>query len=210
MPRPANRPSRREALLAAAAEVFASEESVGVTLATIAARAGMSPSALYYHFPSRQAIVETLVAGIIDELIDVFAPRDDEHDPAKWGVAGVERLGDWFRQSPVKARALCVFEDDMRGGPEMLSQFRQHTQRLQDALVTTMAGMAPDLDVLEATIMARALIALAGETARLSVAEDNTIRPGFRTQLQAAQVIVARVLAGAASGRSRGTVRGRR
>jgi AcrR family transcriptional regulator len=199
MPRPANRPSRRDALLAAAAEVFASEESVGVNLATIARKAGMSPSALYYHFPSRQAIIETLVARIIDELIEVFAPDDDEHDLVKWGVASVDRLGDWLRESPVQARALCVFEDDMRGGPEMLSQFRRHMQRLQDALVTTMIAMAPDLDTLETTIRARAMIALAGETARLSIAEDNTIRPSVRTQLQAARVIVARVLADVAS-----------
>jgi AcrR family transcriptional regulator len=195
MPRPANRPSRRDALLAAAAEVFASEESVGVNLATIASRAGMSPSALYYHFPSRQAIIETLVARIIDELIEVFTAQDDEHDLVKWGAASVDRLGDWFRESPVQARVLGVFEDDMRGGPEMLSQFRQHMQRFQDALVETMIAMAPEADTLETAIRARAMIALAGETARLSIDEDNTIRPSVRTQLQAAKVILARVLA---------------
>jgi hypothetical protein len=61
-----------------------------------------------------------------------------------------------------------------------------------------MTTTAPDLDVLEATITARALIALAGETARVSIAEDNAVRPTFRTQLQAARVIVARILAGSA------------
>lgn len=195
MPRPANRPSRRDELLAAAAQAFASEDSVGVTLTAIASRAGMSPSALFYHFPSRQAIIETLLSGLIDEVNSVFAPRDDEHDLAKWGVASVDRLGDWIHGSPLNARVLSVFEDDMRGGPEMLNQFRLHAQRLQDALVTTMTTMAPDLDVVETTILARALIALAGETARLSVAEDNTIRPTFKTQLQAARTIANRLLA---------------
>lgn len=51
----------REAILAAAAAVFRSEGYSGATLSGIAARLGMKAGSLYYHYDSREALVEAVM-----------------------------------------------------------------------------------------------------------------------------------------------------
>lgn len=55
----------REALLAAASEVFREVGVDGSSLDAICARAGFTRGALYVHFPSREALVEAVVEGIV-------------------------------------------------------------------------------------------------------------------------------------------------
>ena len=57
----------REKLLSAATEAFA-EEGDGVTLETVAARAGVGIGTLYRHFPSREALVIAAYQHEVDSL----------------------------------------------------------------------------------------------------------------------------------------------
>lgn len=52
----------RESILNAAARVFRAEGYSGATLSGIAARIGMKAGSLYYHFDSREALVEAVMA----------------------------------------------------------------------------------------------------------------------------------------------------
>lgn len=69
--KPANRPSRRQDLIAAAVELFALQPSDLVTVADIVERAGMTPAAFYYHFQSREQLLEEVVAEFAETWIEV-------------------------------------------------------------------------------------------------------------------------------------------
>ena len=86
------RPSRAEtkaqtrlSLMSAARDVFLSVGYHGATLDQIAARAGFTKGALYWHFPNKQAIFLALVADaienniyILDRLLDPDVSKPDE------------------------------------------------------------------------------------------------------------------------------------
>jgi AcrR family transcriptional regulator len=98
--KPANRPSRRQDLVVAAVELFSLQPSDLVTVADIVERAGMTPAAFYYHFSSREQLLEEVVqefadlwtetveglltsASSPDELFDVVIKLLDEMEPAE-------------------------------------------------------------------------------------------------------------------------------
>jgi AcrR family transcriptional regulator len=56
-----------ERLLAAARDVFV-RHGVDASLNEVARRAGVGPATLYRHFPTREALLEALLAGRYDEL----------------------------------------------------------------------------------------------------------------------------------------------
>lgn len=60
----------RERLLAAAAEVF-SEEGANAPLDRIARTAGIGNATMYRHFPTREALLEAVLADVYLELIDL-------------------------------------------------------------------------------------------------------------------------------------------
>ncbi|QEC50620.1 TetR/AcrR family transcriptional regulator [Baekduia soli] len=61
--------SSREQVLVAALESFVQRGYHGTTIRQVAARAGVSVPGLYHHFPSKLALVETLLEGTMDDLI---------------------------------------------------------------------------------------------------------------------------------------------
>jgi AcrR family transcriptional regulator len=65
--KPANRPSRRHYLIDAAVELFSLEPWEFITVADIVERAGMTPATFYYHFSSREQLLE--------EILQEFAGR---------------------------------------------------------------------------------------------------------------------------------------
>lgn len=78
------RPSSKDRLLDAAAEVLLSDGADSLTLEAVAKRAGVSKGGLFYHFPTKQA----LVAAMVDRLIGAF-------DEAL--AAAGDRPGDFLR-----------------------------------------------------------------------------------------------------------------
>ena len=86
--KPANRPSRRQDLIEAAMELFSLQPWDFVTVADIVERAGMTPAAFYYHFSSREQLLEevrTRDYDVFDRSIDVHiaALRKKLGDDAK-------------------------------------------------------------------------------------------------------------------------------
>ncbi|GAA3158847.1 TetR/AcrR family transcriptional regulator [Nonomuraea salmonea] len=62
------RPSSKDRLLDAAADVLLSQGAESLTLEAVATRAGVSKGGLFYHFPTKQA----LVAAMADRLTRAF------------------------------------------------------------------------------------------------------------------------------------------
>ncbi|RFU87552.1 TetR/AcrR family transcriptional regulator [Streptomyces triticagri] len=61
-------PERHGQLLATAAEVFAAEGYDATTVRRIADAAGMLAGSLYYHFDSKEAMLDEILSGFLDEL----------------------------------------------------------------------------------------------------------------------------------------------
>lgn len=67
--KPANRPSRRHLLIDAAVELFSLEPWEFITVADIVERAGMTPATFYYHFSSREQLLEEIVQDYAEQWI---------------------------------------------------------------------------------------------------------------------------------------------
>jgi AcrR family transcriptional regulator len=61
-------PARRRELLDTAAEVFAEQGYDATTVRKIADQAGMLAGSLYYHFDSKESMLEEILAAFLDEL----------------------------------------------------------------------------------------------------------------------------------------------
>lgn len=68
--KPANRPSRKSELVEAAVHLFAIQPWEMVTVADIVASVGMTPAAFYYHFSSREELLEEVVSGFAEQWVD--------------------------------------------------------------------------------------------------------------------------------------------
>ncbi|MGW1542818.1 TetR/AcrR family transcriptional regulator [Streptomyces sp. NPDC002309] len=64
----ASAPARRHELLRTAAEVFAEQGYNATTVRTIADHAGMLAGSLYYHFDSKESMLEEILRTFLDEL----------------------------------------------------------------------------------------------------------------------------------------------
>ncbi|NUR85316.1 MAG: TetR/AcrR family transcriptional regulator, partial [Nonomuraea sp.] len=71
------RPSSRERLLDAAAEVILGDGAEALTLEAVAHRAGVSKGGLFYHFPTKQALVAALVRRLTDAFDDALEAAGD-------------------------------------------------------------------------------------------------------------------------------------
>ena len=83
--RPAHRPSRREDLIHVAAELFALQPWQAVTVNAIVRSAGMTSAAFYYHFASREEVLEVVVRRFAGHWISIVeeaeaCTQQDGHD----------------------------------------------------------------------------------------------------------------------------------
>src|SRR6187551_3672736 len=61
--------SRREQILAVAAQLFAKHGFHGVSIADLGAAVGVSGPALYRHFPSKEGLLAEMLVGISEHLL---------------------------------------------------------------------------------------------------------------------------------------------
>lgn len=71
----------RERILAAAREMFVEQGYEAVTMRAIANRIEYTPTALYHHFPSKQALVTELCREDFESLAKLFMVRGAAQDP---------------------------------------------------------------------------------------------------------------------------------
>ena len=136
---------KRGLILKAAREVFEAEGLEGASLRAIAARAGYTPAALYFHFESKEAIyAEVLRASLAALGKSVNAAVAKAHDPnARLRVAALA----FFRFYADNPRDLDLGFYLFRGGMKPAGLGRERDEELNAALE---AALHPIGDAAEA------------------------------------------------------------
>ena len=105
-PLPAGAPvTRREQILAAAAELFARHGFHGVGIDDIGAAVGISGPALYRHFRSKDAMLGEMLTSISERLLDGGQARVDAASNAE---EALQALIGWHVDSLLMSRASRV------------------------------------------------------------------------------------------------------
>ncbi len=92
---------RREEILATAAEVFARQGYHATTVREIADAAGMLAGSLYYHFDSKESMVDEILSGFLTELWEAYqavldaglGPRETVEELVRESVRQIDRHG---------------------------------------------------------------------------------------------------------------------
>jgi len=169
-------PTRREQILATAAELFAARGFHGVSVAELGAACGISGPALYKHFSSKQAMLAEMLVSISEQLLAVGRERVAA---ASGPADAVRALVDWHVEFALGHRPLIVVQDrDWESLPE---QARDQVRRLQRSYVDLLAGqlqaLRPELSRPRAHAAAQAAFGLLNSTPRAGHAiSDETLR----------------------------------
>ncbi len=129
--------AKREGIIAAARTVFEREGLDGASLRAIAAEAGYTPAALYFHFDSKEA----LYAEVLGRSIAVLQARVDEAvakatTPQERLHAAALAFFDFYAENP---RDLDLGFYLFRGGMRPHGLGRERDKTLNEALEATLA-----------------------------------------------------------------------
>ena len=91
-----NDTSKRDRLIEAAKIMFYQQGVTGTTLADIAQQAQVPLGNIYYHFRTKEALVEAVIQAHLQELQSLFAQLDRQLDPHQrlLGLLAAEREGE--------------------------------------------------------------------------------------------------------------------
>lgn len=127
--------TRREQLLASAAELFAARGFHGVSVAELGKACDVSGPALYKHFPSKDSILAEMLVSISEELLGVGRERVAAAGDA---AGAVRALVDWHVDFALRHRALIVVQD--RDWESLPPEARERVRSLQREYVEVWAG----------------------------------------------------------------------
>lgn len=162
--KPANRPSRRHHLIDAAVELFSLEPWEFITVADIVERAGMTPATFYYHFSSREQLLEEIVQdfaqtwiGLVERLLAAAETPDALCNVA---VALLDEIGE---SGPVAKIFFLSTEKE----PLLAERIRTDARmRLVRSASKAVRRLAPDRDQARAHVNGVAMIVLYEMAAR--------------------------------------------
>lgn len=168
--------SRRDQILATAADLFAARGFHGVSVADLGAACGISGPALYKHFPSKQAMLAEMLVSISERLLSEGRRRVDGADGPEAALAA---LVDWHVDFALRHRPLIVVQDrDWESLPE---DARERVRTLQREYVDLWAAQLRDragagLDLPTARAMAHASFGLINSTPHSALLPDDQMR----------------------------------
>jgi AcrR family transcriptional regulator len=171
--------SRRDQILATAAELFASRGYHGVSVADLGAACGISGPALYKHFESKQAMLAEMLVSISEELLRVGRERVAA---AGGPDAAIVALVDWHVDFALRHRPLIVVQD--RDWESLPTAARERVRALQreyvDLWATQLrerdAGRGAELGPATARAMAHAAFGLINSTPHSGLLPDPEMR----------------------------------
>jgi AcrR family transcriptional regulator len=167
-------PSRREQILATAADLFAARGFHGVSVADLGSACGISGPALYKHFPSKDAVLAEMLVDISVRLLDVGRERVDA---ASGPDAALRGLVDWHVDFALHHRALIIVQD--RDWESLPADARARVRDLQRAYVDLWADQLRllhiGLDLTAARAMAHAAFGLINSTPRTGALPDPSL-----------------------------------
>lgn len=167
--------TRRDQILATAAELFAARGFHGVSVADLGAACGISGPALYKHFVSKDAVLAEMLVSISHELLDVGRQRVASADTPGHTVTA---LVDWHVDFALRHRPLIVVQDrDWESLPvdareQVRTLQRQYVDLWATQLRTLHAGLGED----RARAMAHATFGLINSTPHSGLLPDAEMR----------------------------------
>ena len=163
--------SRREQILATAAELFAARGFHGVSVADLGAACGVSGPAIYKHFVSKDAVLAEMLVSISLELLEVGRERVAAASDA---AAALASLVDWHADIALRHRPLIVVHD--RDRPSLPSEARERVRTLQreyvDLWATQLRLVHDDLHLDRARAMAHVAFGLINSTPHSGLLPD--------------------------------------
>ena len=172
--KPANRPSRRQDLIEAAVELFSLQPWDFVTVADIVERAGMTPAAFYYHFSSREQLLEEIVAGFAEEWVAMHrsTARRGGHSG---GIVDVPiALLDEIEQHEQAAK---IFFLSSATAPLLVDRIRRDARnRVIKSATAAVRRLAPDRAAAESHVNGVAMIVVYETAVRARLALDEPYR----------------------------------
>ncbi|MCW2791218.1 MAG: kstR2 6 [Nocardioides sp.] len=163
--------SRREQILATAADLFAARGFHGVSVADLGAACGISGPALYKHFASKDAVLAEMLVSISQELLSVGGARVAT---APTPAGAVEALVDWHVDFALRHRPLIVVQD--RDWESLPREARERVRSLQREYVDLWAAQLrlvhDGLDLERARAIAHAAFGLINSTPHSGLLPD--------------------------------------
>jgi AcrR family transcriptional regulator len=171
--------TRRDQILATAAELFAARGFHGVSVADLGAACGISGPALYRHFPSQDAMLAEMLVSISEELLEVGRQRVAE---AGSPHEALHALVDWHVEFALHNKALIVVQErDWSSLPEQArEQVRSLQRRYVDLWAEQLRGVHQELPPRRARAMAHATFGLLNSTPHSAMLTE----PEMRTMLE--------------------------
>jgi len=166
----------RERILEIARELFGARGYAGTSLSDIAAALGTSKAAIYYHFPSKAAILEALVASPL-AAYTALADRAGSLAPA-------ELLGEVI-DTTVRARAFSQLIGNDPAVRELADKgvLRARSAEINAAIVSALAGPTGSVGT---TVRARAAYVIVKEGVLAVLGDRGGLTDAERRELLAA------------------------
>ena len=120
----------RETILDAALDVFSQHGFRGATLDQIAEGAGLSKPNLLYYFPSKEAVHQALLTGLLETWLDPLKAMDPKGNPVEEVLAYVRRKLDLARDYPRESRLFAG--EIIQGAPRLIGVIETDLKRLVD------------------------------------------------------------------------------
>ncbi|WP_053738364.1 TetR/AcrR family transcriptional regulator [Nocardia sp. NRRL S-836] len=159
----AEKPSRRDQILTAAAELFARHGFHGVGIDDIGAAVGISGPALYRHFRSKDAMLGEMLTSISERLLDGGQSRVDAAANAE---EALRDLVGWHVDFALDDPALITVQ--MRNLANLTDPDRRRVRALQrryvEVWVETIRRTVPEFDEPTARAAAHAVFGLINST----------------------------------------------
>jgi AcrR family transcriptional regulator len=138
---------REQAILATARRLLEEKQFAAISIDDLAKGAGLSRPTFYFYFPSKEAVLLTLLEPLIQRASTGFARVEElKQNPRKAFQVGIHTFFDAFASHPVMARAAA---QALSTSPEVRALWTGYMQRWIDqtaALITAERerGAAPD------------------------------------------------------------------
>lgn len=129
-PRTRIQQKNRDTILDAALEVFSIHGFRGATLDQIAEVAGLSKPNLLYYFPSKEAVHQALLTGLLDTWLDPLRKMNPAGDPVAEILGYVRRKLDLARDFPRESRLFAG--EILQGAPRMRDAIEGDLKHLVD------------------------------------------------------------------------------
>lgn len=151
----------RETILQVANRLFTRQGYTATSIRQIAAEAGIGKATIYHHFTDKQAIIQALFEGSIQEQRQVLASVKAEMDPRRRIEVAVEATLHFFHQS---VDLIQVVRREVTGGRGLVQSgyqefLRQHTDLVTEALEQGIAqGLFRPVDPAESAYILMAML----------------------------------------------------